>query len=523
MSVVYEKLNDAFKSTSKILFRQEIGELKEFEPYLKGLLFPSSVRKSYISGKEVITAPDYPEDARIVSQDEIGQLEFAPLDVNRIKDIDSLLEAVSENAIYCGNRRFGKNSGVEKADNIMDCLNVFDANNLYTSKNCAYMSFSRSDEHCFGVFGYPDAKFCMRSSWGMGITRCFEVYYTNYSSDCFFCYNCAATNDAMFSFNLRGKRYAIGNLELPKERYLAIKEKLVGEIAQELEKKKKFVSLIDMPKVYGGVKDGKVEYNEPEERKAEKARKIDASFRTATKLVLGKELGPITDYADWLLEDNVEIKVVMGALGSETYKTNFVAGYKDLPVERLVNGEEAVELGRERKISIAEGEVPGVAEIMKRASEIAYFTQEMKMGENKDTFDTPILYSSTDTYRVFDSTECKHVGCLFGVGMGSYCFGGRCRLLTSKFCFKCYNSGDLSNCFEVDGSYSSTGCLFCHNVENVDEGIFCFNVKGKRYAVGNTEVGREEFLRVKKILLDYVVGELEEKKKCELGIFNIRK
>lgn len=29
---------------------------------------------------------------------------------------------------------------------------------------------------------------------------------------------------------------------------------------------------------------------------------------------------------------------------------------------------------------------------------------------------------------------------------------------------------------------------FCHNVEHVENGILCFNVKSRKYAVGNTEV-----------------------------------
>ncbi len=51
-------------------------------------------------------------------------------------------------------------------------------------------------------------------------------------------------------------------------------------------------------------------------------------------------------------------------------------------------------------------------------------------------------------------------------------------------------------------------------------GIFCFNAKGKRYAVGNTEVGREEYLRIRKILLDYVVGELEGRGELGLSILS---
>jgi hypothetical protein len=73
----------------------------------------------------------------------------------------------------------------------------------------------------------------------------------------------------------------------------------------------------------------------------------------------------------------------------------------------------------------------------------------------------------------------------------------------------------------VDSSRDCADCYFCHNCENVQSGIFCFNAKNLRYAVGNLEVGREEFLRVKAMLLRRILPELEEGKQPGLDIFNI--
>ena len=53
--------------------------------------------------------------------------------------------------------------------------------------------------------------------------------------------------------------------------------------------------------------------------------------------------------------------------------------------------------------------------------------------------------------------------------------------------------------------------------------MFCFNAKSLRYAIGNTEIGREEYLRIRKILLDYVNKELDEKKGLGLGIFSVER
>jgi hypothetical protein len=73
----------------------------------------------------------------------------------------------------------------------------------------------------------------------------------------------------------------------------------------------------------------------------------------------------------------------------------------------------------------------------------------------------------------------------------------------------------------VDGSYSSRDSFFCHNCENVSDSMFCFNAKALQYAFCNQPVGKEEYARLKKILLGYVNRELGEKGALEESIFNI--
>ena len=69
----------------------------------------------------------------------------------------------------------------------------------------------------------------------------------------------------------------------------------------------------------------------------------------------------------------------------------------------------------------------------------------------------------------------------------------------------------------------STGCYYCHNVENCHGAILCSNVKNLRYAVCNIEVGREEFARVKALLLARIVSELKEKGECAMDVYSVGK
>ena len=55
-SETYDVLNNAWKKTCNLLLGEEIGELKDYEPYLKELIDRNVYRKSSISGKEVAFA-----------------------------------------------------------------------------------------------------------------------------------------------------------------------------------------------------------------------------------------------------------------------------------------------------------------------------------------------------------------------------------------------------------------------------------------------------------------------------------
>ncbi len=55
-------------------------------------------------------------------------------------------------------------------------------------------------------------------------------------SDSMFCHNVEGLTDCMFCFNLKGKRYAIANVEVGKEKYMQVNEKVLSELVLTLEK-----------------------------------------------------------------------------------------------------------------------------------------------------------------------------------------------------------------------------------------------------------------------------------------------
>ncbi|MFH0817693.1 MAG: hypothetical protein V1909_03600, partial [Candidatus Micrarchaeota archaeon] len=85
----------------------------------------------------------------------------------------------------------------------------------------------------------------------------------------------------------------------------------------------------------------------------------------------------------------------------------------------------------------------------------------------------------------------------------------------------CYNSVKLTRCFEMDSCRSCSDSYFSHNCEGLSNCMFCFNAKSLRYAIGNVEVGREQYMKIKKRVLDEIVKKLEKDKNLDLDIYNI--
>ncbi|MFA6213951.1 MAG: hypothetical protein WC717_01605 [Candidatus Micrarchaeia archaeon] len=511
-------IEQAFQATSKVLFGTEIGKLKEFEPYLQEMLLPYQMKKSCVSGKSVMVSNFfYPDGAKFVSQDEISQLKFQPININEIKDIDSLFAAASERAVFCGNKQFGRNTNVSEVDNCVDSFHIFHGHNIYNVKYGAYISHMREAEHAFGVSAFPGAIHCIRICEGVGANRCFESYYGTNLSDMYYAFNCIGCSDCIFAFNLRSKRHVIGNLELPKDEYLRLKIKLVAEMADELQRKKRLFSVADIAYFGRSKKDipeEKVAYDSPVPPKVEEA------FRSTCRIVLGREHADVKRFGPWLLKRAIGVKKVKGALGSPTYKVEGLPIIREIPADRLVTMQEGMESAKSL-IRIKHGEELSLKEALSRVAAVARFSVEFVDGVNDRCVDTPSIFTGSNIYKTWDTTGSKLSAYTSGVIKSEHIFGGYLRILLCQFCINTFDSTKLSNCLEVDGSYSSRNSYFCHNCENMQDALFCFNAKAMQYAAFNQVVGKEEYARLKKMLLDYVNRELEEKGSLEASIFSI--
>lgn len=508
-------IDSAWRGLCQLLFGKDVGGIRKFEPYLKEAMLPYMIVKSSVSGKDVYFGHDlYPKGARFCSPHEVSSLKTRPFSENDIKDIDSLFRAAGENVAYCGNKVFEKNVNTELVDNAINCIDVYYSHNVRNVKKGAFISHVRESECVFGIPAFPKINFSIRCHEGIDVHRMFESFYVTHSSDMYYSFNCTNCNDVMFGYNLRGKRHVIGNLELPKEKYAALKKKLTAEIAGELENGGRARSICDIARLAAkaGDKEGDVRFipTEPAPKGVEKA------FSDTTRLVLGKERSPISDFVPYLQERAMKVKVVKGKFGTKASKPEFPL-VKGLPSSCLCSFEESL---RENKPLVAEKEASlPLLELEKIIASRFSLSLDFVDGPCRDYVDVSQVISSSEVYSSWDATSSQRSACSTGIIQSKYIFGGMFRMLDSEFCINSYDMTNCKRCFEIDSCTNCSNCYFCHNLEGCEECIFCSNVKGMRHAVLNQELPKEEYARVKKMVLDYVNGELDRKKACSRSIF----
>lgn len=521
MNELENVLEKRWRNACRVVFGQEVGGLGEHMPWLGGMVAQNMAKKSSISGKEVTYAiKEYGKNSKWISFDEVEACgEFKPLSVNVVNDIGSIVEAMSERAFYCGNIVLGNSAHVDKSSSISDSFYMHGCSLLGDSKYCANCSTGRLCSDSFGTHGPGESEFCIRCTQTYRDKRCFELWLSQNCADCYYSYNLNNCTDCIFCFNVKNKRNCIGNLQLPREKYLKIKEKLLAQMAEMLVRKKKLPSLMELaaqmplekPNVPQAVQDAQDDSGK---------NAAEAAFGKTTALLLGTPLRGIDSYRKWLER---HIYLVEGktsvAGGRIIWAVPYGIAVVEIPGQRIVAMDEALEIG---KMSINECDAERISlqnapQILKK---LAFFPVEFRSGTNIGTSECATVIDSAFSYRTSDMVYSKYCGYTFYPRSTEHAFGCN-QIFDSSFCINCYYSVKLTRCFEMDSCRGCSDCYFCHNCENVHDSMFCFNVKNLKYAIGNVQLAPDEYKRIKNAVLAQIANELEKNKSLKWDIYNV--
>ncbi len=524
MSQTYDALNMAWIASCKVLFREELGNLEDFDSYLSAYSQVPRFEKSSLSSKTVALGVDFfGKNAKFLSFDEVDfQKKFPPLNINEIKDMDSLITAIEERFSYTGNIILGHSSNIEDSADIVDSNYVYKSSVITDSQYISHCRYIEGSKYCFGTLGALTTNYAIMCT-GSEYSRCFECHSAQKVSDSYYCGSIKNCTNCFFCFGCQNRSYLIGNLQLSKEKYSQLSEKLIGEIADELKKKKSIYSFFDILRECKKYKTKDLGIKDTSKEEKFDYSSIEKAFTSTSSLLLGKPLANIETYSGFLQRDVPENEVFKSPFSKNkvfvtAYRTHISSKYN--LGDRLLTDLEVRALGNipvDKNIEKMDSSLSSVCETL---NSIAYSDLNKQVGNNSNILDGTVVMTAQD---------CCHGSAFVSCKKCAYCFWpydcesvfGSFATWHSNFSMKCFNSKKLSRCFEVESSNNCSDLYYSHNCENVHDSMFCFNTKNIRNAIGNSKLESDIFKSIKSTLISQIADELEQKKNLKWSIYTL--
>lgn len=249
-----------------------------------------------------------------------------------------------------------------------------------------------------------------------------------------------------------------------------------------------------------------------------KGSKIETAFQETSAILFGRRLSDIETYRAWLLEHVGEALHVKSHVSDNIVYVPNILFFSSIK-KNMVTLEESLELGK-RQISEQDANLLSVSNVSEKLNEIKYVTSDVMLGQNQDLRKTSTCMHAQHCFDGYWYIYSKCDGYCAWPRESEYCFGSH-YLFASNFSMKCHNSVKLARCFELSDCTNCTDCYFCHNCEGLSNCMFCFNAKSLRYAIGNIEIGREEYMKIKNMIISEIAEKIEKEKRLDVNIYNV--
>jgi hypothetical protein len=342
--------------------------------------------------------------------------------------------------------------------------------------------------------------------------NCSDSYYS------FGLENCA---NCLFSFNIQNARNAIGNLKIETGKYAVLKDKLLSELVQELKRNKRLPSLLEIVEKCKAEKPAfPVPPADTKRAEPRDTRAVETAFSQTTAMLFGRKLEGVDSYAAWLKKHTRIPEKCLSAASGKTLFMPPYASYPLLPKTRLLGLDEARAYGPTVHLDVADVEELNLSNAYKKLGKLAFFNIEFLEGSNLNLAECAISVDSANCYRSSVTEYSKNCAYSFWPRNCQNLFGCDSPF-DSNSCINCYSCTTLTRCFEIDCCGYCSDAYFCHNCEGVYDAMFCFNIKNRRFAIGNSVFQPDKYNKIKASLVGQIADELEKNKSLKWDIYNV--
>ncbi len=526
---IYSKLNSLWKKTCNIVLKGEVGDLKEFEPYLKEVMYPTKTYPSCINNEPVhVLSTFMPKQGRYITYDQISQYSAPSLSINEIKDIDSIVEAIKDNWVYIGNTILGNSEDVVDSTAVYNSKQIYCCNDVGDCQHMAFVSRAKLCSYCFGGDWGGNCQFLIHSTELSFNNRGFEAHACWESNDVYFSFLTKASSEIIFCFGGSGKRFAIGNLQLSKDKYLKIKEKLLEDIRTELQRKKRCISLFDIvnaikPDIPEKTREEVLEAcSEKEKSNPDGYAKIEKAFQQTSRVLMAREVGTLDEMKNYLLKGIAPFEKKKSILsGVEKLVSPQAIPYYQFSHMGAVTACELEELSK--KLHIDEDALPDLSleNVEQKLKTVAVVAMDCGILKNStNIIDCSVVFNCSNLYYCVGVARAKFAAYSFWPRISSYCWGVN-TVLNSQFLINAYYSENITRGFEIDSCNNCSDIYFCHACDGCRDCMFTVAQRGKTFTIGNTSLPKEKYNEVKNALVQQIADELSTNKDLHLSIYDI--
>ena len=144
-----------------------------------------------------------------------------------------------------------------------------------------------------------------------------------------------------------------------------------------------------------------------------------------------------------------------------------------------------------------------IEDILSAWGEINFTTTE-RYKDSLNVSESDNIYYSENIYRSQDIHKSKNILFSDGVSDSEFIVAGQ-RSGDSSFSIRIEDSGNITNSFNISWSGNITNCFFMHDTGDMQDSMFCTNIKGKRFCIANMQYEESEYLKVKDIVIRWIL------------------
>ncbi|MFA5412185.1 MAG: hypothetical protein WC350_02465 [Candidatus Micrarchaeia archaeon] len=220
----------------------------------------------------------------------------------------------------------------------------------------------------------------------------------------------------------------------------------------------------------------------------------EEGFRAVCKQLFGAGVSISLEEGAKLFSYGIELPRQRKTMEGGTTHTNYGGG-------NYVNPKEVQKLTEGGNMFPVE-KIDGMEDVQRLYSDLRSFLGDKSIdAQNMEKSDN--VLASSDVYMSDNIVECKNVGFSFSLFRCEYVYGSK-NLDSCSFSIRCQDSRLLNNCFEVSWSAKCTDSMFCHDSFDLRDCLFCFHLASKQYCIANRQYSREDYLRIKGMLLEHL-------------------